>query len=312
MKKYAFGVDIGGTTCKIGFFDTNGTLLDKWEIKTNTENNGESILSDVAKAVDNKLAQEAISKDDVQGIGIGVPGPVDSQGVVHRCVNLGWGVVNVAEELGNLTGLTIKVGNDANVAALGEMWQGGAKGSKDVIMVTLGTGVGGGVIVGGKIVVGQFGAGGEIGHMTVDPFDDRVCNCGKTGCLELYASATGIVYETKKALKDYKEATTLRDLDEVTAKDIFDAAKEGDTFAKERVDDLGQKLALAAGNIALMVDPEVFVIGGGVSRAGQILLDAVNAHFKKYTFGKAQETGFVLATLGNDAGIYGAASLMLS
>ena len=157
-----------------------------------------------------------------------------------------------------------------------------------------------------------IGYGGEIGHMTVDPFDDRVCNCGKTGCLELYASATGIVYETKKALKDFKEATTLRDLDEVTAKDIFDAAKEGDTFAKERVDDLGQKLALAAGNIALMVDPEVFVIGGGVSRAGQILLDAVNAHFKKYTFGKAQETGFVLATLGNDAGIYGAASLMLS
>ena len=166
--------------------------------------------------------------------------------------------------------------------------------------------------MGGRPLIGANGAGGEIGHICVNYFEEKCCGCGKKGCLEQYASATGIVYETKKALKDFKEATSLRDLDEVTAKDIFDAAKEGDTFAKGQVDDLGQKLALAAGNSALMVDPEVFVIGGGVSRAGQILLDAVNAHFKKYTFGKAQETGFVLATLGNDAGIYGAASLMLS
>ena len=142
MKKYAFGIDVGGTTCKIGFFETNGKLIDKWEIKTNTENNGAAILSDIAQAVDNKLAQEGISKDDVQGVGIGVPGPVKSNGVVNRCVNLGWGIVNVEEELGNLTGLKVKAGNDANVAALGEMWQGAAKGCKDVIMVTLGTGTG--------------------------------------------------------------------------------------------------------------------------------------------------------------------------
>ena len=246
------------------------------------------------------------------GLGVGVPGAVLEFSKVNECVNLGWGSVDVAGELSKLTGCKVKATNDANAAALGEIWMGAAADYNSAVMITLGTGVGGGIVVDGKIIDGSRGYGGEIGHMTVDPFDDRVCNCGKTGCLELYASATGIVYETKKALKDFKEATTLRDLDEVTAKDIFDAAKEGDTFAKERVDDLGQKLALAAGNIALMVDPEVFVIGGGVSRAGQILLDAVNAHFKKYTFGKAQETGFVLATLGNDAGIYGAASLMLS
>ena len=263
-------------------------------------------------SLESKLADAGISKDEVEGVGIGVPGPVKNDSVVCECVNLGWGTFDVAETLSEKIGLPVKVGNDANVAALGEMWKGGGQGCQNGVMVTLGTGVGGGIIINGSIVGGVHGAGGEIGHMTVDPFDDHVCNCGKTGCLELYASATGIVYETKKALKDFKEATTLKDLDEVTAKDIFDAAKEGDTFAKERVDDLGQKLALAAGNIALMVDPEVFVIGGGVSRAGQILLDAVNAHFKKYTFGKAQETGFVLATLGNDAGIYGAASLMLS
>lgn len=221
MKKYAFGVDIGGTTCKIGFFDTNGTLLDKWEIKTNTENNGESILSDVAKAVDNKLAQEAISKDDVQGIGIGVPGPVDSQGVVHRCVNLGWGVVNVAEELGNLTGLKIKVGNDANVAALGEMWQGGAKGSKDVIMVTLGTGVGGGIIVDGKVVAGFNGAGGEIGHITVNNDEIEACNCGQYGCLEQYTSATGIVRLAKRKLAKSTEETSIREIPNLTAKDVL-------------------------------------------------------------------------------------------
>ena len=312
MKKYGFGVDVGGTTCKIGFFENSGNMLDKWEIKTNTENHGASILDDIVASLESKLADAGISKDEVEGVGIGVPGPVKNDSVVCECVNLGWGTFDVAETLSEKIGLPVKVGNDANVAALGEMWKGGGQGCQNGVMVTLGTGVGGGIIINGSIVGGVHGAGGEIGHMTVDPFDDRVCNCGKTGCLELYASATGIVYETKKALKDYKEATTLRNLDEVTAKDIFDAAKEGDTFAKERVDDLGQKLALAAGNIALMVDPEVFVIGGGVSRAGQILLDAVNAHFKKYTFGKAQETGFVLATLGNDAGIYGAASLMLS
>ena len=192
------------------------------------------------------------------------------------------------------------------------MWQGGGKGSKDVIMVTLGTGVGGGIIVDGHVVAGYNGAGGEIGHITVNHDEIEPCNCGQYGCLEQYTSATGIVRMAKRKLAKTQDATKLRDYKDITAKDIFDAAKEGDTFAKERVDDLGQKLALAAGNIALMVDPEVFVIGGGVSRAGQILLDAVNAHFKKYTFGKAQETGFVLATLGNDAGIYGAASLMLS
>ena len=310
--KYCFGVDIGGTTVKMGLFAENGDIRDKWEIVTKTEDEGKAILPDVAAAISGKMEEHHLTKEDIKGIGVGVPAPVTAEGVVNGSANLGWKYKEAKKELEELTGMKATFGNDANVAALGEMWKGGGAGCKNLVMVTLGTGVGGGVIVGGKIVVGQFGAGGEIGHMTVDPFDDRVCNCGKTGCLELYASATGIVYETKKALKDFKEATTLRDLDEVTAKDIFDAAKEGDTFAKERVDDLGQKLALAAGNIALMVDPEVFVIGGGVSRAGQILLDAVNAHFKKYTFGKAQETGFVLATLGNDAGIYGAASLMLS
>ena len=312
MANYVFGVDIGGTTVKIGLFTTQGEMVEKWEITTRTDEGGKYILSDIAASVEDKLAEKRIEKSDVAGVGMGVPGPVKADGTVIKCVNLGWGSVDVAGELSKLTGCPVKATNDANAAALGEIWMGAAAKYNSAVMITLGTGVGGGIIIDGKIVDGSRGYGGEIGHMTVDPFDDRVCNCGKTGCLELYASATGIVYETKKALKKYEKSTTLKDITEVTSKDIFDAAKAGDEFAATQVDNLGKKLALAAGNIALMVDPEVFVIGGGVSKAGQILLDAINAHYKTYTFGKAQETKFVLATLGNDAGIYGAASLMLS
>ena len=311
MKKYGFGVDIGGTTIKMGFFETSGKLIDKWEIKTNTENKGESILSDVAQAIDNKLAQEGISKDDVQGIGIGVPGPVTSDGVVHRCVNLGWGVKSVADELASLTGLNVKVGNDANVAALGEMWKGAAEGSKDVIVVTLGTGVGGGIIVDGKIVNGATGAGGEIGHITVNDDEIEPCNCGQYGCLEQYASATGIVRMAKRKLAKSAETTTLRNIEDLSAKAIFDEAKAGDEIAKGLVDELGKILGSALSNMACVVNPEVIVIGGGVSKAGQILIDVIKKHFVETSFHACRDANFVLAVLGNDAGIYGAAKLVL-
>jgi len=311
MKKYGFGVDIGGTTIKMGFFETTGQLLDKWEIKTNTANGGVDILSDVAKAIDNKLAQETISKDEVQGVGIGVPGPVRSDGVVNRCVNLGWGIVNVAEELGALTGLAVKVGNDANVAALGEMWQGGAKGCKDVVMVTLGTGVGGGIIVDGKIVAGFNGAGGEIGHITVNPDEIEACNCGQYGCLEQYTSATGIVRMAKRKLAKSDDETSLRKFEPLTAKDIFDEAKAGDELAKELVDELGEILGATLSKIACVVNPEVFVIGGGVSKAGAILMDTIQDHYKETAFHAAKDTRFELATLGNDAGIYGCMAMLL-
>lgn len=311
MKKYAFGVDIGGTTCKIGFFETSGTLLDKWEIKTNTENGGASILSDVAQAVDNKLAQEGISKDEVQGIGVGVPGPVKSNGVVNRCVNLGWGIVNVAEELGSLTGLEVKVGNDANVAALGEMWQGGAKGCKDVIMVTLGTGVGGGIIVDGKIVAGFNGAGGEIGHITVNSDEIEACNCGQYGCLEQYASATGIVRVAKRKLAKSTDETTLRKIEPLTAKDVFDEAKAGDEVAISLVDEVCGILGSTLSNMACVVNPEVVVIGGGVSKAGNILIESIQKHFEETAFFACRETKFALAGLGNDAGMYGCVQMLL-
>lgn len=310
--KYLYGVDVGGTTVKLGLFSNDGTLIEKWEITTRKEENGKYILEDIADAVKDNMKKHEISKEDIAGTGVGVPGAVLEFTKVNECVNLGWGSVNVGEELSKALGCPVKVSNDANVAALGELWMGAAKNYKNAVMVTLGTGVGGGIIVDGKIVDGSHGYGGEIGHMTVEPFDDRVCNCGKTGCLELYASATGIVYETKKALKETKQETALREIEEITAKDVFDCAKAKDEFALEQVDRLGQKLALALGNIALLTDPEVFVIGGGVSKAGQIILDAIEKHYASYTFGKAQDGKFVLAALGNDAGIYGAAGLMLS
>lgn len=301
MKKYAFGVDIGGTTCKIGFFETSGKLLDKWEIKTNTENHGESILSDVAKAVDNKLAQEGISKDEVQGIGVGVPGPVNSEGVVERCVNLGWGTVDVEAELGSLTSLMVRAGNDANVAALGEMWQGGAKGCKDVVMVTLGTGVGGGIIVNGKVVAGFNGAGGEIGHITVNHDEIEACNCGQYGCLEQYTSATGIVRVAKRKLAKSTDETSLRKFEPLTAKDVFDEAKAGDEIALGLVDEVCGILGATLSNIACVVNPEIIVIGGGVSKAGDILIESIQKHYIETAFLSCRDTKFALAGLGNDA-----------
>lgn len=312
LKKYGFGVDVGGTTVKMGFFETSGKLLDKWEITTNTDDNGKAVLPDIAKSIDNKLAQEGISKAEIEGIGIGVPGPVRNDGVVLNCVNLGWEIINVAEELGRLTGLAVKVGNDANVAALGEMWQGGAKGSKDVIMVTLGTGVGGGIIVDGKIVAGYNGAGGEIGHITVNNDEIEPCNCGQYGCLEQYTSATGIVRMAKRKLAKTQDETSLRKYENITAKDIFDEAKAGDAVALLLVDEVGEILGSTLSNIACVVNPEVIVIGGGVSKAGQILIDTIKKHYQETSFKACRDTRFELASLGNDAGIYGSMNLIIN
>lgn len=310
MKKYAFGVDIGGTTVKMGLFETTGILLDTWEIPTRTVDGGKNILSDIAEAVGNKMIEKGIEKADVEGIGMGVPGPVGSDGTVLKCVNLGWDVFNVENELSGLTGFKVKAGNDANVAALGEMWQGGGKGFKSMVMVTLGTGVGGGIIIDEHILPGITGAAGEIGHIPMNDDEKECCGCGKKGCLEQYASATGIVRMTKKYLKENPgKDTVLKGI--FTAKDIFDAAKAGDDVAVLMVDRLGMMLGKACASIACVVNPEAFVIGGGVAKAGQILLDTIEKHYKKYAFHASKETPFKAATLGNNAGIYGGVRLIL-
>ncbi|MGG7215068.1 ROK family glucokinase [Clostridium nigeriense] len=312
MIRYAFGIDIGGTTVKIGLFKSNGELVEKWEIDTRKEGNGQYILGDVAQEIENKIKEKGITKNMVIGAGIGIPGPVSSDGTVLKCVNLGWGVFNVEERLGKMINIPVKAGNDANVAALGEMWQGGGNGHKNVVMVTIGTGIGGGIIINGNIVSGANGAGGEIGHIKVVKDEVEICGCGKTGCLEQYASATGIVKECKKVINNYESDSILRRYDELTAKDIFDAAKEGDKLANKLVEDLGEKLGHVFANISCVCDPEVFVIGGGVSKAGNILVNVIKKYFIKNTFHACENTEFKLAKLGNDAGIYGGVKLILN
>ena len=234
MANYVFGIDVGGTSVKCGLFQTDGTLLEKWEIPTRTENGGSEILPDIAKSVKAKMGEKGIAADDVAGVGIDVPGPVNDKGELSIAVNLNWGYKNIVKELSDeLGGMAVKAANDANAAALGEMWAGGGKGSKNLVMVTLGTGVGGGIIVDGKIVAGAHGAGGEVGHACVDPEEEAVCNCGNHGCLEQMTSATGIVRLAKKYLASHDTPSSLRERGEsISAKAVFDALKEGDAAAE--------------------------------------------------------------------------------
>ncbi len=310
MKNYCFGIDVGGTTVKMGLFQTDGQLVEKWEIPTRTEEGGNAILPDIAAYAMAKLVEKDISREDVAGIGIGVPGPIDADGVVPHTANLGWGYKEVTKELSELTGVTCKGGNDANVAALGEMWKGAAAGHRSGVMVTLGTGVGGGIIIDGRIVVGTNGAGGEIGHIHVDDSIPWLCGCGNQGCLEQVASANGIV-RLAKWMQETETKETVLDLETMTAKEVWDAVKDGDAFACEVAERFGKYLGLALANIASTVDPEVFVIGGGVSKAGPVILDYIKKYYLKYTFKGCRDAEFVLATLGNDAGIYGSAKLVI-
>ena len=311
MSKYCFGIDVGGTSVKCGLFQTDGTLADKWEIPTRTENQGENILPDVAEAIRNKMQERGIEKADVAGVGIGIPGPINTKGEAACAVNLYWGFKPVAKELSELTGLPAKAGNDANVAALGEAWKGAAAGAQNVVMATLGTGVGGGIIVDGKIVAGHHGAGGEIGHANIDHSETEKCNCGKSGCLEQYTSATGIVRVARQILESSSETSILRGIEKLTAKDVLDAFKAGDVLAGKIMEQVGDKLGGALAFIAAVVDPEAIVIGGGVSKAGQPLIDCIQKYYRQYAFSLCKDTPMVIASLGNDAGIYGAAKMVL-
>lgn len=302
--KYVFGVDIGGTTVKTGLFTAEGNLVNKFEIETRKEDNGNRILPDIAEAIRKKLEEYKIDTKSLAGVGVGVPGPILEDRIVNQCVNLGWGIVNVEEELSSFLGkeyhAVIKAGNDANVAALGEMWKGGARGHKNIVMVTLGTGVGGGVVINSEIISGRFGAGGEIGHIQMSDTETEACGCGKKGCLEQYASATGIARAAREIMGE-----------ELSAKEVFDLAKAGNRKADEVVDFMAKKLGTALSYISCVIDPEVFVIGGGVSNAGEFLIERVKKFYQEAAFHASKDTKFVLATLGNDAGIYGAARMVL-
>ena len=298
--KYGFGIDLGGTTVKIAYFDQTGNMLDKWEIPTVTTNGGEQILPDIASSIRAYIDGNNLNETAILGLGIGVPGPVDSKGVVNKCVNLGWGVFNIADKLTELTGFPVKAGNDANVAALGEYWKGGGQGCENMVFATLGTGVGGGIVIEGKLLHGAHGSGAEIGHMVLNRNETAVCGCGKRGCVEQYCSATGIV-----------RLAGLHGMKDVSCKDIFDAGKAGDPVALAVLDEYYEYLGEFLGTLCSVIDPEIVVLGGGVSKAGDVLLTGVEPVFHKYVFHAASNVKFALASLGNDAGAYGAFKLAL-
>lgn len=311
MGQVCFGVDLGGTSVKMGLLTAEGKLLRDWEIPTRKEERGAYVLDDIAASVMQKADEEKLKPEEIKGIGIGVPGPVTPDGVVKGCVNIGWGDTPVEAVLKEKTGFLTRAGNDANVAALGELWQGGGKGFESLVMITLGTGVGGGIVLDGKIVSGTHGAAGEIGHMSVVYGETAVCNCGKRGCLEQVASATGIVKEAKRFLEAEDTPSVLRDNPDFSCKDVFDAAKKGDAIAKKTTERLGEYLGITLGHIACVIDPDVFIIGGGVSNAGDFLIDTVRTYYTEKTYPQCKETPIRLAALGNRAGIFGAAKLVL-
>ena len=309
--KYGFGVDLGGTTVKIAYFDENGNMLTKWEIPTVTAGGGEQILPDIAASILSYLETNSIAREDIIGIGIGVPGPVDNHGVVNGCVNLGWGVFNIQEELSALVGFPVRAGNDANVAALGEAWKGGGNGCDNMLLATFGTGVGGGIVIDGKLVVGVHGSAGEIGHLVLNKYETEACTCGKYGCVEQYCSATGIVRLAKKYMLLSNRGSLLRSIENLTCKDIFDAGKAGDGLALEILEHIYDYMGQFLADVCCILDPDVVVIGGGVSRAGQPLLEGAKKYFDRYIFHASKDVRFALASLGNDAGAYGAFKLIM-
>jgi glucokinase len=312
-EQWLVGVDIGGTTIKMAFINLHGDIIKSWEIETDKRERGRHIPTTISNSIDQKLNELYQTKSRLVGIGIGAPGPVNKEdGSIEVAVNLGWENFPLRDILERETSLPVVVENDANLAAIGEMWKGAGKGAMNLICVTLGTGVGGGIIVNGEIVHGTNGAGGEIGHLTSVPKDGSPCNCGKSGCLETVASATGIVRLAQKELSFTDCNSKLRDYYEehqtITAKLVFDNAAEGDKLAKQVIQQVAYYLGLALANLANGLNPEKIVIGGGVSKAGDRLLRPLREEFFSFTFPRvAQGVEIVPATLGNNAGVIGGA-----
>lgn len=309
--KYCFGVDIGGTTIKIGLFSKKDGFLEKWEIPTKKGKDPKPVLRDIGETLEKCRRRNGIKKEEIIGIGMAAPGPVTEDGLLRGAVNIGWGDVLLGEEAQKILGITpVFIGNDARLAALGEYTFGAGKEENSLLMITLGTGVGGGVVLNGKILTGKTGTAGEIGHMTMNPFETRSCNCGKKGCLEQYASATGMVSVAEEFLKKSNEPSVLRRLDTITSKNLWDEAKKGDKMALNIAEYVSRLLGMAIANACYIVDPEMVVIGGGVSQAGQFLLDMVQGAYAENVFPHCRDKKFALAKLRNDAGIYGGVALV--
>ncbi|HGA0217529.1 TPA: ROK family glucokinase [Streptococcus agalactiae] len=316
MSKKLLGIDLGGTTIKFGILTLEGEVQEKWAIETNTLENGRHIVSDIVESLKHRLSLYGLTKDDFLGIGMGSPGAVDrTSKTVTGAFNLNWAdTQEVGSVIEKEVGIPFFIDNDANVAALGERWVGAGANNPDVVFVTLGTGVGGGVIADGNLIHGVAGAGGEIGHMIVDPENGFMCTCGNKGCLETVASATGVVRVARQLAEQYEGSSAIKAAidngDTVTSKDIFIAAEDGDKFANSVVERVSRYLGLVAANISNILNPDSVVIGGGVSAAGEFLRSRVEKYFVTFAFPQVKKsTKIKIAELGNDAGIIGAASL---
>ncbi|GGF07973.1 glucokinase [Halobacillus andaensis] len=310
-EKYCIGADIGGTTIKLAVISTEGEIIKKWEIHTDTSDRGKNITSDINIAINDALDELHLHKSSILGIGAGAPGFVDTDtGYINEAINIGWKDFDFGIELKELTGLPVWVDNDANLAALGENWLGAGRGVENLIAVTLGTGVGGGIIANGEVLNGANGTAAEIGHMTMKKSGGAPCNCGRTGCLETETSATAIVRKAKETVNQYP-ASTLSELEAMTARDVFEAADKGDPAAKEVLEDVIDTLGLALSNLTVTINPNKIVLGGGVSKAGEQLLKPLKQAYISYALPRAAEAcKFELAELGNDAGVIGGASLV--
>lgn len=318
MSKKIIGIDLGGTSVKLAILTTEGEIQEKWSIKTNILDDGSHIVPDIIDSIKQRFETHGLTKDDFLGVGMGSPGVVDSEaGTVIGAYNLNWKTLQlVKDQFESALGLPFFIDNDANVAALGEQWVGAGNNNPNVVFMTLGTGVGGGVIAAGNLIRGVKGAGGELGHITVDFNEPFACTCGKKGCLETVASATGIVNLSRRYADQYAGDAKLKQMiddgQDVTAKDVFDLAKEGDDLALLVYRHFSEYLGVACANIAAVLNPAYIVLGGGVSAAGDFLLDGVRKVFAENSFPQIKEsTQIVLATRGNDAGVLGAASLVL-
>ncbi len=314
-EKWLIGVDLGGTTIKLAFLDYYGEILNKWEIPTDKSEEGRHITMDIARSIDDKVEEIGVEKGKFAGIGMGAPGFIEMEtGFIYHAVNIGWKNFPLKDKLEIETGLPVIIDNDANIAALGEMWRGAGDGARDLLCVTLGTGVGGGIITNGTIIHGTNGMAGEIGHITSVPEGGAPCNCGKTGCLETVASATGIVRIAMEDIENHQSSSlyrTYKEQNELTSRDIFEAAQSNDDYAVEVVERVTFHLGLAIGNLSNSLNPSKVVIGGGVSKAGEALLTPLKSQFEKFALPRVKEgSDFAIATLGNDAGVIGGAWLV--
>lgn len=312
------GIDLGGTTTKFAIMKPQGEIQQRWSIQTDVLNDGNNIIPNIIDSINHHLQLYQMSAKQFQGIGIGTPGSVDYQtGMVDSAFNLNWDrPMALKEQIELHTNIPVQVENDANVAALGERWLGAGNNADNVAFVTLGTGVGGGIIINGQIVHGQGGSAGEIGHMTINPQGYR-CTCGKRGCLETVASATGIVHVARDYAQEYAGDSELKasldNGDDLTAKDVFDLAKQNDPLALKVTSAVCDQLGLALSIVAVTINPQYIIIGGGVSNAGDFLLQRVQESYNRYVFSSVKKTTtLTLATLGNEAGVIGAASLILN